>query len=184
MFEFKRVYLYLLAGLLVLLITGCSGGANSILPSLDNENQDSGSSLRGKTLTPADWAGHDPIAFCTFVINTEELTIDVVPNHTAAPHFNVRPLLEDPGWCPSLNCISAYVTGVDPVEKIYTVEVVLRNPSGLVGYDVRGIMYLKPSKPLALLNPDDYIRPTRTGEPVQGLRKDSTEQAVPTGKHI
>ena len=151
-------YLCMVIGLVFALLTSCSGGGGNLMaPVTDNSSADSRSLLQERPLTPADWVGHEPMVFCTFVINTEKMTIEVLEDRTIAVHWNVRPLLEDPMWCPNMNCIVVYLTGVDPINKVYTVDVHLRNPSNMVGYDVRGIMFLKPDKAIALLNPDDYI---------------------------
>lgn len=153
-----RYLFYLVLGILIVVITSCSGGGgNPFAPGNDEQLRDYRSPLINTDLQPEDWKGHDPWLFCTFVFNTSKNTIEVIENHTAQAHFNVRPLLTDPFVCPNLNCITVALVSYDPVTKIFTVEVTLRNPTMLTGFDVRGIMYLKPSKPIALMNPDDYI---------------------------
>jgi len=158
MLKCNPVYLFMVFGVVFALVSGCSGGAASpTSPATGDNNTDGRSPLQERALTPADWVGHEPMAFCTFVIDTEKMTIEVLEERTIAAHWNVRPLLENPLWCPNMNCIAVYLTNFDPVTKVYTIDVHLRNPTNVVGYDVRGIMFLKPDKPIALLNPDDYI---------------------------
>ncbi len=178
-----RYWLYILATVFLVAIVGCSGGGNPIAPVVDDNNpQEYRSPLLDSNITEADCAGHDVMLYCTFVLNLEDMTVDVVENHSAMGHYNVKQMLNDPFVCPNLNCIVVQLTGFDPVEKIYTVDVILRNPTFVLGYDVRGIMFLNPSKDTALLNPDNYIQlfdPLEQINPFKAFAKSAPDRQFP-----
>jgi hypothetical protein len=179
-----RNRLLILLAFVALVAASCSGGggSNVVLPSPDEMAQEYRSPLLNSNLTPDDWAGHDLMVYCTLIFNTVEGTVEMVENHSAMAHFNVRPMLQDPFVCPNLNCITIQIIDIDPVNDIYTAEAILRNPTNLVGYDVRGIMYLNPAKETALLNPDDYIilyDPLEQINPFRAFGKEYTQRQFP-----
>jgi len=83
-------------------------------------------------------------------------TLAFIPARAADAHFDVWPMLNPPRC---LDCVALHVLSHDKVQKLLTVEVILRNPTGLSGWFVRGLVIpADPSRP-ELLDPDGWWRP-------------------------
>lgn len=116
----------MLAVLLLLLAMGCSGGATGpISPPVEPIATASESN---RVL----WGLWD-ISF-----DENVLTVDVIPVRNAGAHFDVTGMLLPPE-CD--DCIKVYVNSFDAITRILTVRIGLTNPTGITGYDVRGILY-------------------------------------------
>ncbi len=80
------------------------------------------------------------------------LEVVIEPIRNPQVHFDVTNLLLPPA-CD--NCIEIKVNSFDPVEHILDVDVTLRNPTQLTGYDIRGILYTNDAGH-ELTNPDAW----------------------------
>ncbi len=70
--------------------------------------------------------------------DVNELTVEIVPVRDIAAHFDVTSMITPPA-CD--DCLKIAVNSFDPVTRIIDVDVTLRNPYGIAGRDVRGILY-------------------------------------------
>jgi len=68
----------------------------------------------------------------------DELTVEIVPVRDIEGHFDITSMITPPA-CD--DCIEIGVNSFDPVTRIIDVDVTLRNPYGIAGRDVRGILY-------------------------------------------
>ena len=78
-------------------------------------------------------------------------TVDVVPLRQASKHFNVKPYVTPPACN---DCILIQPTG--PYQyNILPLDITLKNPTAIKGYDVRGIL-ISDDPDVTLKNPDEY----------------------------
>jgi len=75
-----------------------------------------------------------------------------IPLREAYAHFNVAPMLLPPACN---DCLKTKVNSFHPPTHILNVDVTLRNPSPMAGYDVRGILFTD-DYGHELRNPDDW----------------------------
>lgn len=133
----------------LLILTGCSGGATEPVGVPDMPE------VKGVESPPVEtdsqrvlWGiwnlAFDPVAM--------QIVIEPVRNLEA--HFNITPMIIPPA-CD--DCIEIAVNSFDPVTRILDVDVTLRNPYSINGYDVRGILYTNDYGHL-LENADDWTK--------------------------
>ena len=79
-------------------------------------------------------------------IDPQSLTANIIPSHDLQSHINITRLIPTP---------QITVKSYDPPTRIVTVDVTLRNPYGITGYDVRMIIY-SDADGHYLANPDGY----------------------------
>ena len=94
------------------------------------------------------------------LIDPAQRTIEALPLRSLEVHFDVTKMVTPPK-CD--DCFLAKNLFYDPLTQIVTVDIGFRNPSGITGYDVRGI--IMEFGPMELLNPDGY---TELFSPVPG----------------
>jgi hypothetical protein len=73
----------------------------------------------------------------TFSWDSVDETLKFIPDRTAEVHLNVWPMLNPPKC---FDCITIQIMSHDPVQKLLSVYVTLRNPTGLTGWFVRGVV--------------------------------------------
>lgn len=89
---------------------------------------------------------------CTFDPKTGE--IEVVADRSGMKHWNVTAYVLPPNCN---DCVKMQVIHVDFANKIYDVNVTLKNPTQLTAYDARGILLIgNPADTRELVNADNY----------------------------
>ena len=122
---------------------GCSGnGATSI--TIDSPDYSSGQMQDDSQRTL--WGIWD------FGFDIANLQVVITPAHLIAAHYNITPMVTPP-QCP--DCIQLHINSFDTVTHILDVDVTLKNPTSLSGYDVRGILFTNDAGH-ELRNPDDW----------------------------
>ena len=139
---------------LVILTVSCSGGSDPIQLGTDN------STHAIVTTPPPELMGDDRSLLMAYEVEVDFTTLEVnmVPLRTSATHFDIRPLLSNPWFCPTKNCIKIQFLEFQPDTGYFTLRATLVNPSTIVGHDVRGIIYDNETTNHEILNPDDYTR--------------------------
>lgn len=139
-------YVALVAFILMLSFAiGCSsGGSFPLTPPEDNVQE----------MTADFQDGHNVLGYYNLIIDTENMTIEAVQDHTAAIHFNVAPFF----FANAPHAITFKLLGFDPDERIFYIEVTIKNPTFKTGYDVKGIICLDGTGEYDLKNPDVYTR--------------------------
>ena len=89
---------------------------------------------------------------CPETIDPETLSATFIPDREAAAHWNVTPMLMPPNC---KDCITIQVLEFIPAQKYVKLKIALKNPTGLTGYDVRGIAVV-PAMGVRLLNADGW----------------------------
>ncbi len=97
-------------------------------------------------------AGHNLLGYYTLHIDPDNMTVTAIPNHSALLHANVAPYLL--ATCP--DCIKFALVNIKWDERVFTIEMEIRNPMKKVGYDIKGIIALDGTGEYDLLNPDVY----------------------------
>ncbi len=134
----------LLMVFVILMVAGCSSSGITVSPDIAKPAAiDAASS--GRVI----WTAFD------FNIDPATLDVEIVYPRIGEGHYNVTGFLIPPN-CD--DCIKVHVTGFDPVEKVYTIIVSLKNPTDLTGYDVRGTLLFDSGDPRMLVNVDDYTK--------------------------
>jgi hypothetical protein len=82
----------------------------------------------------------------------DSLTPRIEPIRAAELHYDITPMLTPP-LC--IDCITIIVNSFDTVTRIMDVDVTLKNPTSVIGHDVRGILFTGDAGH-ELLNPDDW----------------------------
>jgi len=105
--------------------------------------------------------GHYLWGVYEWYIDPEDFTIDVRPARTSNPHFDVTSFVVPPNC---LNCIKVVMTNFEPVTRLATFKVTLKNPTHLPGFDVRGIL-LDNGEGHVLYSPDGWTNVFDDGTP-------------------
>jgi len=127
----KILFYVFLSGMIILL--GCSSNSmNPVDPASENPGLYGAGSSDG-----AD--AHILWGAFRFYIDADNQIVEVVPDRLADPHFNVTSYVKPPA-CD--DCVTIVMKNFDKVTRIAEVEVTLRNPTEITGYDVRGILLL------------------------------------------
>ncbi len=122
---------------------GCSGGGSQPLNTPVDTPQEMTADLS---------EGHNLLGFYNLIIDTDEMTVDVLQDHSAMIHFNVAPFL----LANAPHAIAVALIGFDPDERVFYLEISLKNPMFKTGYDVKGIICLDGTGEYDLRNPDVY----------------------------
>lgn len=131
--------------IILILMLGCSS-SGSLSP---DPIQDSiGTEVRGAE------SEHNLLAYMRVFPDAENLTIDAVPLREVMSHFNVKGFLTPPNC---YGCIAFALNSFDPVTRIFDIDVTLKNPTFLTGYDVRGILIAN-NTGHEMVNADDYTK--------------------------
>jgi len=114
--------------------------------------------------------------------NPSDLSIAVTPVRDIQAHYNITTTLIPP-YCD--DCLIITVNSFDPVTRIGDADVTLRNPYGITGLDIRGILFTN-DYGLELLNPDDWtglwdFPGGKTINPFKAFAKDQPNRAFSPG---
>ncbi len=82
----------------------------------------------------------------------DEMSFGVIPVRETGFHADVTSMVTPPAC---MDCITITPKGFNPVTRILNVDITLRNPSPINGYDVRGILFTDASGHL-LMNADGW----------------------------
>jgi len=105
--------------------------------------------------------GHVLLAYYQFYMDPATGTVDVMPLRLVEMHKNVKPFLLPPSCS---DCLIVQVTG--PYKNnILPLNVSIKNPTALTGYDVRGIL-ISNDEGAYLNNPDNYTDLFDDGGPI------------------
>jgi len=111
-------------------------------------------------------------------------TVEVVPARQASKHANVKPYVTPPAC---MDCVKVQPTG--PYKNnLLPVDITLKNPTQLTGYDVRGIL-LSDDEGAFLFNPDNFTDLFDNGGPItinpfKAFAKEETNRAFgPDAQH-
>ena len=94
------------------------------------------------------------LAYVRLFPDPENLSMNVVPLRHSTLHFNVKSFLLPPNC---YGCIEFVVHSFNPTTRIMDVDVTLKNPTFLVGYDVRGIL-IADNTGHEMVNADDWTK--------------------------
>jgi len=157
---------------LVIIMSGCSGGSpGPVVPGFDSPG------LTGAS----DTTGHSIWGAWEFEVNPDTLDVTVQKMRNAEIHFDVTSFLIPPSC---VDCINLEVIDVDLSQFLFSVRVILKNPTPVNGFDVRGIVHVKSGQQLvnadnwtALYDiPDDMLR-----NPFQAFAKEKASRAFVGG---
>jgi hypothetical protein len=143
MYRAKLVITLLAAAILCLMCIGCSGTTAEQSPIMPPRQ-------------PELNRGHSLLGLYGLIIDSSAGTVDIIPARLSWAHYDVAPMLMDPKFCPSLNCIFIEILYIDPVTNIHSILATLRNPMDLTGYDVRGTIFQSATHQHGLINFDAY----------------------------
>ncbi len=140
-------FVAVIAILLALLLSACSGSSQTTAPDL----------------TATAWDSHITESQSHTLLGVWEVRIDfdgvTITDVTRAvnnepPHYNVKVFLKPPkcGDCIEISNISD-----DPVNQILSADVTIKNPTGLSAADIRAIV-MSTNPEIYLANPDDYTK--------------------------
>ncbi len=123
---------------------------------------------------------HELIGYFHLYIDPLVPSVEVVPARSVAKHANVKTYLNPPNC---YDCIT--MTPIGPYQdKIIPVNITLKNPTPLTGYDVRGIL-LSTDPGADLDNPDDYTTLFGDGltpNPFKAFAKSALNRAFGAGE--
>ena len=128
--------------------------------------------------------GHVIWGYYHLYIDPVAQTVEVVPARQASKHANVKPYVTPPAC---MDCIKIQPTG--PYKNdLLPVDITLKNPTQLTGYDVRGIL-LSDDEGAFLFNPDNFTDLFDNGGPIninpfKAFAKEETNRAFgPDAQH-
>ncbi len=130
-----------LALTLILLCAGCSG------PGAPADNPASPAMREAES-------SHMLLDYVRVVPDIENLAMDVELLRSVAAHYNVKGFLTPPNC---YGCIEFVVHSFNPITRIMDVDTILKNPTNLTGYDVRGILIAN-NTGHDIVNADDYTK--------------------------
>ena len=144
---------YFILGLLlsaIPLITACSGGAGTVIP--DVPSVQTGAALYQPAGIQSPAPGRYLWGCYKFTFDPANMTIEVVPIRDADIHYNITNMLKPPACS---DCLSIEVVDFQQANHYVKLKLVLKNPTLLTGYDVRGIV-VSNAQGLIVLNADSY----------------------------
>ncbi len=147
MSRFPRTSIKWIIVILVICLSGCSSSNNDPLTPCANE------SAGGRIL----WGAWD------VRIDTDTSEITATEVRSGEYHYNLSKILSPPN-CP--DCIDIELKKIIPGKNYIEVAVTLKNPTGVTGYDVRGIA-MSQYEGFTLLNADGYTDIWDDGGPVK-----------------
>ncbi len=133
----------------MLAVASCSQGSpvnTQLQPALDRAN---------------DLDGHVLWGYYRLYIDPSGPTVDIVPVRNVEKHFNVKAFVNPPKCN---DCIKIKPTGPF-IDNILPLDITLKNPEQIKGYDVRGIL-LSDDTGADLDNPDSYTGLFDNGGPI------------------
>jgi len=145
--ELKPIFVGMLCILLFSFLVGCSQNVSPLSEQLQDTKLISNGNLAGQT-------DRYLLAYFRLYPDPENLRIDVEPLRHPAGHFNVKSFLLPPNCN---GCIEFIVHSFNPTTRIMDVDVTLKNPTFLVGYDVRGILIAN-NTGHEMTNADDWTK--------------------------
>lgn len=140
--------------LVIVFITGCSGGTGALQPS--SPEIPGGSSTIPEEHQPAKDENSQRVVWGVYDITFDpvENTALITPSRDAAKHFNVTSFVTPPNCN---NCVGVFVEGYNPDGWVYDIRVTLKNPFTLTGFDVRGTLLIGgDSDTRRMVNADEY----------------------------
>jgi hypothetical protein len=126
----------------VFLLFGCSGPSDSPTQPDPALNPERDSSSDARTV----------LGVYKFLFNPDEGAVSVLPNRELGAHFNVTAFVQPP-MC--YDCVQITGSFYNPPAEEWTLGVLLKNPSVMPGYDVRGLVFNLGNK--WLKNSDGYM---------------------------
>jgi len=95
-------------------------------------------------------------------VDIDTMQVSVLENRNAQPYFNVTQFILPP-LC--ADCVTATAEGFDPLTRILTLNINLKNDTELCAYDVRGILILSDPVTHEVANPDGYTKKFDDSDP-------------------
>jgi len=147
-------YIILVAVVSLLVTVSCSGGSSPVQPGTNGDDHSI------VTTPPPELMGDERSLLMAYDVEVDFTTLEVsmTPLRTSAAHFDIRPILSNPWFCPTKNCVKIQFLEFNTDTGYFTLRATLVNPSTIVGHDVRGIVYDNETTNHEILNPDDYTR--------------------------
>jgi len=157
---------------ILIIAIGCSKSHTPVIPPVDDFSPP----------RVVDTTGHVVWGAWECAIDRDTLEVSVQPMRSVENHFDVTSFILPPSCH---DCMRMTVIDVDLTQSLFSVRVMLRNPIGLTGYDVRGIFYLKGDQQLVSADnwtdlfdlPGDYAR-----NPFQAFAKEAPGRAFGGGE--
>jgi len=132
--------------LAIALIMGCSSGDLNPAGPITGEDINNYRAPEGES-------GHCLLGLYNLYIDTDAMTVDAVPIRTANPHIDVTKYVIPPA-CE--DCLTTVLKSFNTFTRVATIDVTLRNPTPIPGYDVMGILLLNDAGH-DLLYPDGLV---------------------------
>ena len=142
-----KIIIYSLTALILLVSLSCSGGGSS--PTAPPPDLPENYSLDLSTINPGSTHKMMGMSLATFDPDTGD--VDIVPLRTSEAHMNLSSFLNHPA-CPNSSCLTWYVKGYDPLNRVWILDMHLINPTVFNAYDVR-LQFM--DMPGDRWNPDD-----------------------------
>jgi len=136
-----RTWVLLLSAATLGVLAGCHGKGSPTAPPAPDITAPREAGTQGHVL----WGAWEA------VIDRDTLEVVLQPMRMADEHFNVTGFVTPPKCS---TCISMQVLDVDFPSSQFSVRVMLRNPTGVTGYDVRGILFISGDQ--ELLSADNW----------------------------
>ncbi|HEX9746713.1 MAG TPA: PKD domain-containing protein [bacterium] len=140
----RNHFTYVFAVFCFILITGCSGGGNPVVPGGSEDGSGLDPGLRGNSTS--DWGnGHNLLALVDVQLDVDNREVQIIPKRTSLNHLNLIQLL--PIYCkPISKCLNFVIQDVDFDNFTVTLDVVVNHPipdAYTDVYDMRGIGIFK-----------------------------------------
>jgi hypothetical protein len=129
--------------LLAILLIGCSSKNANPVPTMPSNKIDDVSAPIVQEST-----GHELLGLWTMTFDPETMTATIEPNRELLRHYNVKSLIPTPG---------IKINSFDPATWTIDVDVTLRNPYPISGYDVRLIIFTTDAG-RTIINPDNWTQ--------------------------
>jgi hypothetical protein len=140
---------YLLILISLIFSIGCSKGASDPT-SADIEN---GQEFLAQQNIPINDAGRFLLGVYDLTYNPGSSNLEITPSRTLAGHLNVTSYLFPPKCA---DCIKYKIIAYHRNSKTLSVDITLKNPTTLIAYDVRGIVYTTNAVLEPLRNADNW----------------------------
>ena len=135
--------------MMLIVLTGCSKRASDpATPDLKN----GGTSLAEQNIQTND-AGRFLLGVYDLKLDSSSMAISIKPSRTVAGHLNVTSYLFPPSCT---DCVKYKIVAYHRSSKVLSVDLTLKNPTSLIAYDVRGIVYTTNAMLTPLRNADGW----------------------------
>ncbi len=174
----------LIIGMILVFTLGCSGNGTES-PVLPNDGYTTPSNTQtADTGLSATSQNREVLYRGHLQVDTENMTVKVVPNRTSQLHWDVTWVKD---ICP--NCITASLKGWDLDLRVFWIELHTQNPSNRIGRDVRFIVDLDiVLNDFDMLDPANYTKlhdPDDTPNPFVALAENQPDRMfLPAANHI